>query len=270
MKYINWYEEESELETTDGKKIQVLHLNYIDEEDALNEWAEHFRKNYRSIEDIDYMNDEKELRSEYLINHVFPEEAGNRFGPATRVGDFSELLVADYIEYVLDYMVPRTRYDRKTNRNESTQGTDLIGYKMGDKPRKTDEVQLVEIKGTSDPKSKKQGYERLQDAINDSKKDIIRYAESIEASILRLKDRNCIREAVKLKRFMNIVDYPYIIKYGAAAVLTDEKFIPGDMIKTDASFYREDSVKLIVIHTRNLKWLISEIYRRAAKNADWQ
>ena len=186
MKYINWYEEERELETTDGKKIQVLHLNYIDEEDALNEWAEHFRKNYRSIEDIDYMKDEKELRSEYLINHVFPEEAGNRFGPATRVGDFSELLVADYIEYVLDYMVPRTRYDRKTNRNESTQGTDLIGYKMGDKPRKTDEVQLVEIKGTSDPKSKKQGYERLQDAINDSQKDIIRYAESIEASILRL------------------------------------------------------------------------------------
>lgn len=104
MKYINWYEEESELETTDGKKIQVLHLNYIDEEDALNEWAEHFRKNYRSIEDIDYMKDEKELRSEYLINHVFPEEAGNRFGPATRVGDFSELLVADYIEYVLDYI----------------------------------------------------------------------------------------------------------------------------------------------------------------------
>lgn len=82
---------------------------------------------------------------------------GNRFGPATRVGDFSELLVADYIEYVLDYMVPRTRYDRKTNRNESTQGTDLIGYKMGDKPRKTDEVQLVEIKGTSDPKSKNKG-----------------------------------------------------------------------------------------------------------------
>lgn len=76
----------------------------------------------------------------------------------------------------------------------------------------------------------------MQDAINDSQKDIIRYAESIEASILRLKDRNCIREAVKLKRFMNIVDYPYIIKYGAAAVLTDEKFIPGDMIKTDASF----------------------------------
>lgn len=67
MKYINWYEEERELETTDGKKIQVLHLNYIDEEDALNEWAEHFRKNYRSIEDIDYMKDEKELRSEYLI-----------------------------------------------------------------------------------------------------------------------------------------------------------------------------------------------------------
>lgn len=74
MKYINWYEEERELETTDGKKIQVLHLNYIDEEDALNEWAEHFRKNYRKnkvVQVAEYIKSEVIKKSNNVIRYMF-------------------------------------------------------------------------------------------------------------------------------------------------------------------------------------------------------
>src|SRR3546814_15477764 len=66
-------------------------------------------------------------------------------GPSTRAGDFGEILVADFIEYVLGYWCPRQgRFEDRENRNVPSNGTDVIGFSFaGDEQSPADE--LLEI-----------------------------------------------------------------------------------------------------------------------------
>lgn len=263
MEYVKFYKKENSLKTKDNKEIKVFNLKSITDENVLNEWADNFRKNYRTIEDLDFdIEGTGKTREEYLINDVFPDKK-IKPGPSTRVGDFCELLVADYIQYIDKYYVPRTRYCRKVNRNMSTPGSDVLGFKIDDKVSCKDEIFVIEVKGTASIKSKTKGYERLQDAIDDSQKDIIRYAESLNAVKRRLKDVGEKENALKIQRFQNYADKPYAVKYGASAVLTDSKFIDNDMKKVIVGNDHKNPV-LIVIHHGNLSKLIDELYRRAA------
>lgn len=265
MKYVDWYEKEDNLYTGDGKEITVLNLVFEDNEEILDEWAAHFRNNYRTLDDLDFdREDTGKTREEFLINDVFPDTKKSP-GPSTRVGDFCELLIADYIEFVRNYYVPRTRYCRKTNRNMSTPGSDVLGFKMDGKPSKTDEVFVIEVKGMADPKNRQKGYQRLQDAIDDSGKDILRYAESLNAVKRRLKDSGQTEKASMVGRFQNIADRPYMVKYGASAVLTSSKFVAEDMVNTVTKEHKGENLELMVIHNQNLKELIDGLYRRAAK-----
>ena len=171
--------------------------------------------------------------------------------------------MADYIEYIQSYYVPRIRYRSKFNRNTSPQGSDVLGFKLGTTPSPRDEAIIFEVKGTSDPKGKKEGYERLQEAIDHSNKDVARYAESLNAAKMRLIEINRPEEASIVARFQNMTDRPYVIKYGASAVLTNQKYNTIDMNKVTTVGHSE-TVELLVIHTQDLKGLINVLYRRAA------
>ncbi len=199
-----------------------------------------------------------------MINDVFPDTKVQP-GPATRVGDFCELLVADYIEFIRDYYVPRTRYCRKINRNMSSPGSDVLGFKLNDQSPRKDEIFVIEVKGTADPKSNTKGYQRLQEAINGSKKDIVRYAESLNAIKRRLRDSGKTDKVKVVERFQNFADKPYVIRYGACAVLTNSIFIADDMVNATTENHKVKNLELIIIHNEGLKELIDELYRRAAK-----
>lgn len=119
--------------------------------------------------------------------------------------------------------------------------------------------------GMADPKSRKKGYQRLQDAIDHSKKDILRYAESLNAVKRKLKDFGQADKASLIGRFQNYADRPYVVRYGATAVLTSSKFIAKDMVNVVAKDHGGENLELMIIHNQNLKDLINELYRRAAK-----
>lgn len=265
MKYMDWYKTEENLYTNDGNKIKVLCLDSQDNDEILDEWAMHFRENYRSMDDLDFDRyGTGKTREEFLENDVFPDKK-IKPGPSTRVGDFCELLLADYIEFICDYYVPRTRYCRKINRNMSSPGSDVIGFKSGPDISPKDEVFVIEVKGLANSKSRIKGYERLQGAIDDSNKDITRYSESLNAIKRRLKDAGEKDKISLIERFQNYADRPYVVKYGASAVLTNSKFIAEEMIYTKTEQHKEKPLELIVIHNQDLKKLIDELYRRAAK-----
>ena len=57
-------------------------------------------------------------RSQYLLDLVFPDRA-NAPGPGVRSGDFAELLISDYVEFILGYWVPRGKYAEKGSRDET-------------------------------------------------------------------------------------------------------------------------------------------------------
>lgn len=261
-KYVEYFLEEESIITDQGRTINVIHLIPEDEDAALNEWSDRLRDNYISMDDLDDFRDGWGLsREEYLKAFKFPD-SDDRFGKIVMVGDFTEILVADYLQYVLNYIVPRTRYDSKEKRNRSSQGSDLIAYKVqnSDQWNRDDELIVFEIKAQSSENSAKL---ILQNAVDDSAKDFLRLGESLNASYQRLKDKGKTDDAKIVKRFQNITDRPYQESYGGAAVHSNTSFSIELLQKVDLS--KHTDVKLLAVHCEKLLDFIKSMYERAAK-----
>ena len=203
--------------------------------------------------------------SEYLLSLKFPDNSPG-LGPSTRSGDFAEILVADYLAFLHDYYVPRTRYDRKIIGNESSKGSDVLGFKQKrKKPSKKDELIVYEVKTRL---SEKNAKNTLQTAIDDSSKDETRLAESLNGIKQRLYDRKDYEGMDIISRFQKNVDHPYETKFGAAAVLTDSSCCVKTLAQasTHEHSYRAQ-LEMIVIRGPVLMSLVHGLYERAANEA---
>ncbi|MCK6606307.1 MAG: DUF1837 domain-containing protein, partial [Ignavibacteriaceae bacterium] len=163
------------LKTADGKDIQVWEFRHEQDNKVLSAWAKHFRNHYCLDTDIDFLRG-KRSRSDYLTDIKFPSQT-TKLGPGIRAGDFGEILVSDYLQWLLEYWVPRVRWSSKVVRDESPKGSDVIGFRFNniDGAASTKDVLFVFESKTKFSASK---INRLQDAINDSAKDHIRIDES--------------------------------------------------------------------------------------------
>jgi len=163
--------------------------------------------------------------------------------------------------------VPRTRYGDKSIRNESTKGSDIIGFHIVEdgKFSSKDKLAIFEAKAQF---SGKKAKARLQDAVDGSAKDIARKAESLNAIKQRLHGRNEFNDAEKVERFQNEVDYPYKEVYGAVALFENTLFDSGLISSTACSDHPNTSaLKLIVLRGDQMMSLVHELYRRAADEA---
>src|ERR1700733_12808452 len=117
------------LKTKNGRPVQVVEFNHHPDETVLSSWAKHSRQNYCLDSEIDTLRAGTGLsRADYLKQLVFPNKVAP--GPSVRAGDFAEIIVSDFFDFTKGYIVPRTRYRYKSSPNESTKGTDLIGFMM--------------------------------------------------------------------------------------------------------------------------------------------
>lgn len=262
--YLDWLIQEKTVVTSEGNQIVVYELVIHDDEKILNSWAKHLREHYCVESEIDLLRAGYGFeRDEYLEKIKFPD-AKTTPGPSVRSGDFTEILIADYVQYVLSYIVPRTRYDRKVNRNSSTMGSDLIGYKCGKKVSSSDELIVFEVKSTASEVLPAQKA-RLQKAVDDSNKDVLRLAESLNAIAQRLIDRGNLDEARQVQRFQNASDTPYRKTFAAAAVHSKMSY-SEDLLKTVSTMHHVDpDLKLMVVHCDKLMQFIHGMYRRACK-----
>ena len=265
--HIDWLEDTGEtFETEDGEIVEVWDLNHADDEDILLAWAKHFREHYCADEELPYLiAGTGKTKSQFLNEIKFPDRLSAP-GPSTRSGDFAEILVADYIEFVLGYWCPRqVRYEDRMNRNVSTNGCDILGFKFVQegKIHKNDELFLLESKASFRPTSKN----RLQDAIDDSIKDMTREAMSLSAIKQRLR-RKSLEEAEKVQRFQLEADRPFRRISGAAAVLEEEVYDEMELESTDASAHPNvDNLRLIVIKGISMMNLVHKLYEVAADEA---
>ena len=255
------------LKTADGKEVEVWEFHHQQDAKVLSEWAKHFRNHYCFDSEIDYLRKGyRYSREEYLNTIKFPDPIAAP-GPSIRAGDFGEVLVADFLEYWLDYWVPRTRYGDKTIRNESTKGSDIIGFHIVEdgKASPRDRLAIFEAKAQFTGKKAKA---KLQDAVNDSAKDIARKAESLNAIKQRLHGRDELDDAEKIERFQNEVDHPYKEVYGAVALFKNPLFDGHLISSTDASSHpHAGDLVLVVIKGDQMMALVHELYRRAADEA---
>ncbi len=257
------------ISTPDGNNIEIWVLDYALDDVILSSWAKHFRTHYCLDEEIDFLREGYGYsRADYLNKIKFPDISISP-GPSIRSGDFSEILVSDYLEYILGYWVPRTRYGSKVVRNESSKGCDTLAFKIVNPKKDTPEDTLAIFEAKAQFSiSQKKANPRLQDAINDSIKDEIRRAESLNAIKQHLFDKKSFEESKRINRFQNPVDRPFKEISGAAALFSSHLF-DSDLISQSSVEHHPNhkNLKLIVIHGENMMALVHELYRRAADEA---
>lgn len=270
--YSAWLKKaEHSITTSDGNEIEVYELE-IDLEAGLvlSAWAKHFREHYCLDSQIDRLRrGTNKSRAEYLRDLVFPDESED-FGPATRSGDFAEILIADLLESHFGFWVPRTRYDNKMVRNESPKGTDVLAFKfdgIGPSRPSTKDI-LISFESKAQLSGEK-AKPRLQDAVIDSIKDVYRISESLNAMKRRLIDRQDEEGADRVERFQEGLDVPYVRMTGAAAVFCSSLYDPVHISKTTDCTSHENikNLMLVVIHAKSLMKFVHALYWRAENEA---
>jgi len=256
------------LATTDGRAIDVWDLAVPTDDGHLSKWASSFRQHYCSDAEIDDLRAGTGLsRTEYLTQIVFPDKIIAP-GPGIRAGDFAELLISDYVEYVLGYWVPRGKYAEKASRDESVKGVDILGFLVNTPatPADTDTLLAFEVKAQL---SLGKYTGRLQTAIDDSSKDYLRRAMTLNATKRRLRQASQFERALVVQRFQNLADHPYIYRSGAAAVLSDTAYDEAALQTTTkiAGHQNVANLELIVVRGKELMKLVHALYERAAHEA---
>lgn len=265
--HIKWLTDTGKtLTTSDGKTVHIWRLRHRKDDVVLSEWARHFRNHYCPDSEIDLLRGGTGLsRRDYLCQYVFPDKKLAP-GPSIRSGDFAEILMADFLQFIMGLWVPRFRYDEKAVRNESTKGTDILGFKI-----LSNEESPNDILFTFEAKAKLTGnpINRLQDAVDDSAKDFYpRKAESLNALKRRYIRSGHFDDAMKIRRFQDKADKPYSEISGAAAVLSESAYNCGLLCKTDSSAHpNADDLQLVVLRGKDLMALVHELYRRASDEA---
>jgi hypothetical protein len=265
--HITWLNEVETLTTADGREVAVFELSHTDDAGILSSWAAHFRSHYCLDSDVDILRGGTGLsRSAYLTQIKFPDES-SRLGPSIRAGDFAEILIADYMEYVLEYWVPRTRYGNKTVRNDSTKGCDIIGFAMLSEGEDSPD-DLLAVFETKTQFSGRRCAAKLQEAIDHSGKDQVRKAESLNAIKQQLLGDGNTEGMDVVERFQNIEDRPYTEVSGAAALFCTSVYDESTVSRTVANSHpNAENLALVVVRGDNMMALVHDLYERAANEA---
>jgi hypothetical protein len=266
--HLRWLKDTQErLRTVDGKTVEVWTFSRPDDEAVMSAWTKHFRNHYCLDSQIDdFRRGYGCSRAEYLDRIKFPDSTSPP-GPSIRAGDFGEILVADYLQFYLEFWVPRTRYGDKTVRNESTKGCDIIGFKLANSMEESPQDVLAFFEAKTQFTS---GYNvsRLQNAVDDSAKDQLRKAESLNAIKQRLRYWGDDFGSQRVERFQNPEDRPYAELYGAAVLVATHLYDSSLLCQTRTHGHPHATrLQMLVICGDSFMDLVHELYRRARDEA---
>jgi hypothetical protein len=271
--HISWLKDTGQpITTASGDSVQVLEFAHVADPSILKTWAKHFREHYCLDSALDEAREGTGLsRGNYLKQLVFPDQAVAP-GPSTRAGDFAEILVADYFEYVQSWKVPRTRYRMKSSANESTKGTDVLAFRLAAKTDLTkgvyspqDVLMCIEVKAQF---SGRRAHPRLQHAIDDSAKDQFRKAMSLNAMKRRLQADADEAGVELVERFQNLADRPYQARYTAAAFHCLSNFSDSAVTQSKTDGHPEKKkLSLLLVKGSSMMQLVNQLYEVAAHEA---
>lgn len=276
--HLEWLVDTGErLTTADGKVIDVWEFRHLPDEVTLSAWAKHFRNHYCLDSDIDALRPPRS-RQQYLEDIKFPSRTST-LGPSVRAGDFGEILIADYLHWLLGYWVPRVRWNAKMARDESSKGSDVIGFRVQN-PAAASPDDTLAVFESKTKFSSSSTANRLQDAINGSAKDHIRIDESLNYIKQRLFEKGQTGQAKQVERFQNPVDFPYRQLFGAVALYSTDQFQSTEISAADCQKVpctksptgfkphpNHDGLALIVVRGDNMMSLVHSLYQRAAHEA---
>ena len=263
-RYVRWFVEETTIALSDGTHIPCYRLDHTKDEDVLNEWALHLRRHYESDESLAESVEETGLSAaEYLRDYVLP--GTQNLAAACRSGDFTEILVSDLLEFVHHYKVPRCKQQNRANKDRSTQGTDIVGYRYANSDGTAsvkDELVAAEVKG----KLSSDNYEVLKKAADDSQVDEFRLATTLNFYRKQLKMSGDIEGARRIARFQQKSEAQFSIRYlgvGVTSIGQIENNVIPDYSSDDLMLSTGHEVFLI--HGEKLMTLAHDLYARCMK-----
>ena len=264
--HICWFKKSNNnLKTKDGENVEIWEFSHTDDSSVLSNWANHFRNNYMKDDLIDINMEGTSItsRKEFFEKSIFPNTK-DQCSRNVRIGDFSELLVADYFEYKENFIVPRSKYEGKDNKNFSPRGTDIICFKINNPPSQNDELLSVEVKANFSIKypQKDKLEKAIEGAVAD---DSCRIAESLVVMKNRFYRENKFELGKLLSRFQNLTDNPFKKETAAVAVYTEESF--RDSYITNFNANLKIPMRLLVFKGKDFMKLCNKIYEIAANEA---
>lgn len=264
--HIAWLVDTGErIKTTESATVEIWELRHVDDAAILSTWAKHFRNHYCADDMLDALIEGTGLtRTQFLNQWKFPSMQAP--GPSIRAGDFAEILVSDFIEFTQGYWCPRERFAIKWIPNESTKGSDVIGFRFAAKSGFSEKDEMFILEAKADMTGSNEN--RLQVAVNDSAKDPVRHAFSLSALKQRYLERGNNADANAIQRFQNPTDNPFKFRSGAVLVCSEDAFDP-EVIKTTVceAHPNRSNLTLIVVKGDALMDLVHALYERAANEA---
>lgn len=260
--YLRWMVEETDITLSDGTNIPCYRIDHTKDEDVLNEWAVHLRRHYISDELLSIsVRDLGVSIAEYLEEHAIPGKR-DPLACACRSGDFSEILVSDLLEFILQYRVPRIKQENRPNKDRSTQGTDVIGYKMcrsDGVPSTGDELIAAEVKGVLSTGT----FDVLKKAADHSQKDEFRLGTTLDYYRIKCYKDNKQDEACIIARFQKKSEIQYKLSYAGIGVTSIGEIDDGKITQ----YNRDDLLldtghSIYLLHGDKLMDLAHDLYER--------
>lgn len=252
----------------DCLKIKCYTLPKIGEcsDVIMADWALHVRRHYIFDEKLRSVVRRRSVAvDEYLRASVIPDKR------ETMSGDFGEMLIADLLEYIENYRVPRYKHCDRLDKNQSERGTDVIGYRVSD-PRSNDardELIVIEVKALTSSGNIKTVVNKAK---KDSKKDRVdlgRMEKSrLGMTLDYLERRSCDYgdsvTAVIMQRFLKAAEFPCVIRYGIGAIAATDK--SSVLIEKKHQYDEFDTLdKVLVLGGVDVAELLTRIYESCTK-----
>lgn len=268
--FMQWLVKETPI-VINGYSCSCYKLDWTVDEKLLEDWALHIRRHYIRDDDLSKLTSFRKISTaEYLQKYKIPQfTCKDRGGPRIVPGDFAEILVADILQFLDNYIVPRYKQVLRANPYSSEQGSDVVAYRFvkgSRQPSGDDEIVIVEVKSAVSRKSDREAVRRIVDAVKGSKKDRDNTRDAMTLNYLM--ERSLQEEdwstAEELKRFLDRGEHPYRESFHSAVTL-DAKLLTSRRIDIPDLEMVAPLGPVVLIKACNFLNLIKDVYSRCAK-----
>lgn len=246
-----------------GEQVVVYTINPDLTEDEKNEWAKHILAHFISADDI--QKGAKRLsinEADYIRDYVLPSLTLRNGSEVS--GIFGEILFSDFIEYILEYSVPRYKLYGGYPGNPN-QGIDIVAYKIDNHNHSNDTVLYAEIKARLSGAN----FPVLQDAIDDIENRYdIQFSLALDSARRKLEILGCYDEAEDIARFESS-EKPCVRVKAAGLVTSASKCSSANFAQTTnyvgVNIHNNNKIETYVIYAKELMELAKDLWSRACQ-----
>lgn len=261
-RYIDNIKFEKEITLGNGSVIHCYSIDNNFDEITLEDWALHIRRNYISDKSLDLICECGVDRCSYLLDRIpsVSSSSLDKFKYRTITGEFAEILVMDFREFVQNEEVFRGRWEAKATPTAPIQGCDIVSFIIDSCSKDKDQLIITESKSQLSSTN----YDVLLDAAKDSDKDSTRIGMTLAFLAELFANEQDEEQCKKVARFIRKAEEPYIERFEGSG-LTIDSALSEENAKNVLNSYAGTPKNLYFIYGSGLKELAYDLYERALK-----